>query len=120
MKKALVISIKKEIAPVISSRDIINRLARAIEEADSKKIMLDFNKVEFVSRSATHALIKLKEKYNKSWNIFWKKKIVFININRSFEKMVQSVVASKKFMNRKVEFNPEMVSADALFDKNIV
>jgi len=95
-------------------------IERKLEEADSKKIMLDFNKVEFVSRSATHALIKLKEKYNKSWNIFNKKKIVFININRSFEKMVQSVVASKKFMNRKVEFNPEMVSADALFDKNIV
>lgn len=119
-KKEIIINISKEIAPVISSRDIIDTLVKKIEKADAKSIVLDFSNVDFVSRSATHALIKLKELYNKKWNLFNKKKLVFNNINESFDKMLQSVTASKNYMRRKVDFNPQKVTSKSLFEKNLI
>jgi len=118
-KKEVTIDIKEEIASVISSRSTVDRLVKIIESTDTNMVVLDFNNVEFVSRSATHALITMKKRYS-SWKLFNKKRVAFINMNRSFEKMLQSVVASSKYMRKEVKFNPKKVSQKVLFEKNLI
>ena len=58
MEKTL--EIAREISEIISSRDISHVLKQRIEAADSYRVNLDFNKVQFVSRSAAHQLISLQ------------------------------------------------------------
>ena len=60
-----VINVAKILAPIVGSRDLMSVLAEAINKADAKSVDLDFREVEFVSRSAAHALLLMKEDLQK-------------------------------------------------------
>ena len=87
------IDIAKKLAPIVGSRDVVSILKKTIEKAHAKAINLDFSAVEFVSRSAAHELLVLKEKLNKSF--FRKKAINFINASDNVTEMFRTVAANR-------------------------
>ena len=64
MKNVYTIKIKDTIASTINSRDIVAKISKIIKKVPAKTIVLDFSNVDFVSRSATHELLKLKNQFN--------------------------------------------------------
>lgn len=98
------------LAPIVSSRDIVDILERAIKKIDNKSIDLDFSNVKFVSRSAAHALLLMKERLQA------RKDIYFINTNEDVANMLRVVAASRIVCKKqKPEFNPEKVNINSLF-----
>ncbi len=95
VKKTITINvdIAKNLAPIVGSRDVVSSLKKTIEKAHAKAINLDFSAVEFVSRSAAHELLVLKEKLNKSF--FRKKAINFINASDNVTEMFRTVAANR-------------------------
>ena len=98
------------LAPIISSRDIVDILEKAIKKIDNKLIDLDFSNVKFVSRSAAHALLLMKERLQA------RKDIYFINTNEDVANMLRIVAASRIVSKKqKPEFNPEKININSLF-----
>ena len=87
-----------------------------IKKTNSKLVVLDFSKVKFVSRSAAHALLLLKEKIeSKTSN---RKEISFINVDNDVAEMLRLVAANRALpKTKKSEFNPEKVDINSLFRK---
>lgn len=85
------INLLKKIAKNISSRDVVQKLNPIIEKIDAKRIELDFKEIEFVSRSAAHELLLIKEK----WFHKQKKKLIFQNTNDDVKKMIKAVASSR-------------------------
>ena len=99
--KTLNIDISKSLAPIVGSRDVVSNLKKIIDKAHAKAINLDFSAVEFVSRSAAHELLVLKEKLNKS---FFKKKVInFINASDNVTEMFRTVAANRALPKSKIE-----------------
>ena len=69
----VVIDVSTTLAPIVGSRDIAHSLRSLILKARSKSVDLDFKNVEFLSRSAAHELLTLKDELSHS---FLRKKIV--------------------------------------------
>jgi len=103
-----VLKIADLIASIISSRDITDILKVAILKMDSKIVELDFSNVEFISRSAAHALILMKEDLQRKF--FNKKKIVFINTNEYVSKMLRMIAANRVAPKSKPDFKAEKVN----------
>lgn len=97
-EKHAVINISRVSAPILGSRDIINDLKQLIIKASTKRVDLDFQRVKFVSRSAAHELLKLKEElfYRKRG----KKEIRFVNTDNSVARMLR-IVASNRAIPKK-------------------
>lgn len=91
--RAANIDIAKSLAPIVGSRDVVSNLKSVIEKTPAKIINLDFSNVEFVSRSAAHELLVLKEKFNKSF--FRKKMIAFISASDNVTEMFRTVAANR-------------------------
>lgn len=87
------IDVASILAPVISSRDTVSVIADAVNSADTESVELDFHNVEFISRSAAHELLRLKEDLQRKW--FNKKTIAFVNINQEVTEMLRMVAANK-------------------------
>ena len=99
--KTININVAKNLAPIVGSRDVVSSLKMTIEKAYAKAINLDFSAVEFVSRSAAHELLVLKEKLNKS---FFKKKVInFINASDNVTEMFRTVAANRALPKSKIE-----------------
>jgi anti-anti-sigma regulatory factor len=99
--KTINIDVAKNLAPIVGSRDVVSSLKTTIEKAYAKAINLDFSTVEFVSRSAAHELLVLKEKLNKS---FLRKKIInFINASDNVTEMFRTVAANRALPKSKIE-----------------
>ena len=99
--KIINIDVAKNLAPIVGSRDVVSSLKATIEKAYAKAINLDFSAVEFVSRSAAHELLVLKEKLNKS---FFKKKVInFINASDNVTEMFRTVAANCALPKSKIE-----------------
>ena len=99
--KTINIDVAKNLAPIVGSRDVVSSLKTTIEKAYAKAINLDFSAVEFVSRSAAHELLVLKEKLNKS---FFKKKVInFINASDNVTEMFRTVAANRALPKSKIE-----------------
>ncbi len=62
VKKTHKIIVSSLLAPILSSRDTIGVLEKKIRKTKIKSIDLDFSNVSFVSRSAAHALLLMKER----------------------------------------------------------
>lgn len=77
------IDVGKEIAPILGSRDVVRGFLKRIDNITGK-IVLDFNNVEFVSRSAAHVLLEY-ERCNPD------RIIEFCNMNKSVKKMFDLV-----------------------------
>lgn len=78
------VSVEKVIASIVSSRDAIQRMLE--QHSSTEEVVLDFQNVEFISRSVADELVHQKEKRN----------IKFINLNSSIEDMIQLVSMRKK------------------------
>jgi anti-anti-sigma regulatory factor len=107
------INIAKEIAPVLGSRDLANNLKKAILQTKTKLVDLDFSEVDFISRSAAHALLSLKEDLLRLPSR--KKEIAFINANNYITEMFRIVAANRALpKKRKPHFKPKKVSIESL------
>jgi len=107
-----IINIAKTIAPVVSSRDLIMNLKKEISQCLDNEIQLDFSQVEFVSRSAAHSLLTLKEDLQRQTN---KKEIAFINTNEEISKMLRLVAANRALPQKNMpEFQAKTVDIKSL------
>ncbi len=103
-KKCNTIIISNILSTIITSRDAVNLLKKRIISLNSC-VNLDFSDIEFVSRSAAHALILLKEDFlNEKTDIF------FLNTNDEVKKMIRIVAANRVVPKDKPDFNPEEAS----------
>jgi len=87
------IDVAKILAPIVGSRDLMPILAEAVNKADVHSVDLDFSKVEFVSRSAAHALLLMKEDLQRKWRN--KKFISFVNASDNVQEMFRIVAANR-------------------------
>ena len=112
-KSKNIIKIAQIFASILSSRDIVNELRAIIDKTDSESVDLDFQKVEFVSRSAAHELILVKEDFKrKRLN---RKEVSFINTSDSVKEMLRVVAANRTLpKNTKLEFKAKKINIDAL------
>ena len=89
----VVINVASVLAPILGSRDVAHSLKALILKARSKSVDLDFKDVEFLSRSAAHELLTLKDELSHS---FLRKKIVsFINPRDNVSEMLKIVASSR-------------------------
>lgn len=113
------VKLNKLLAPIISSRDVANILEDIIKKTDNKSVVLDFSNVKFVSRSAAHALLLLKEKFESK--VSNKKKLSFISADDNVAEMLRIVAANRAFPKaKKPEFNPEKIDITSLLKKATV
>jgi anti-anti-sigma regulatory factor len=90
-KKPARIRLSKISAEIISSRDIADILRDAIKKTDTESIVLDFTDIKFISRSAAHSLILLKEKFE----TLNRKYMSFENADNDVSEMLRIVSANK-------------------------
>lgn len=64
-KSIKVINVAHKLAIIVASRDITHNLKQLVLAARLPKVSLDFQDVEFVSRSAAHELLVLREELSK-------------------------------------------------------
>ena len=93
------IDVSKKLAPIVGSRDVVYSLKKIIKKTHSKAIDLDFQDVEFVSRSAAHELLVLKDTLNKK--LFRKKVVNFINTSDNVTEMFRTVAANRALPKQK-------------------
>ncbi len=113
LQKKLVVS--RLLASIISSRDVIDILEKIIKKTDADSVSLDFADVKFVSRSAAHALLLMRERLQP------RKDISFINTNEDVANMLRIVAANRIVAKRqKPEFNPKKTDINSLFKEALV
>jgi len=114
--KTIVLDIEKIIAPIISSRDSINRLEGIIRRMRSNNIELDFSNIDFISRAATHELLLMKERL--LYRLFFKKVITFINMNIDVFNMIRIVAANRVAPKEHIDDQElEIVSVEQLLSR---
>ena len=96
------------IASVIHSRDAVKLVQDAIEKTDVMSVSLDFANVEFISRSAAHELLVLKENLKQTKN----KDIVFTNTNKDVNEMLRIVAANRAVPKHHVVSLPQIERTD--------
>ncbi|HLC70060.1 MAG TPA: STAS domain-containing protein [Patescibacteria group bacterium] len=114
-KTASQLKLAEILAPIISSRDLIESLEKIVLKTDSKAVDLDFTNIEFISRSAAHALLLLKEKLDrKAWN---KKDVSFVNANKEVKEMLRVVAANRVMPHeKKVSLKTKPVNIETLLE----
>lgn len=105
-----ILNIRKFLSQNILSRDAIKDiLEHEIKKLDAKSILLDFSQIEFVSRSAAHELLKMKERFEYARD--HKKEIIFKDLNPSVAEMVRIVAAHNAYSPKKEEeFKPKVMN----------
>lgn len=106
------IDVERILAAVIGSRDIADRLEDVIANARAKAVDLDFQNVEFVSRSAAHELLLIKEDFRRKF--VNKKEISFINTNKAVTEMFRIIAANRAVPKVPALFNPHRISIQSL------
>ena len=111
-KQKTTIYIAKIMAPMLSSRDSIVVIRKAVNETDAESVELDFADVEFISRSAAHELLVMKEDFLRE-NI--KKEVSFENTNQSVTEMLRIVAANRaRPKTEEPTFNPQRATISSL------
>ncbi len=105
----ITINVAKTLAPIVGSRDLMPVLAEAVNKTDAQSVDLDFSEVEFVSRSAAHALLLMKEDLQRKW--VNKKYIAFVNASENVQEMFR-VVAANRAVPRNNEINIQIEKTD--------
>jgi anti-anti-sigma regulatory factor len=106
------IDISTVLARIISSRDVVDVLKEKIKVIQAEQIDLDFSEVEFVSRSAAHALLELKEFFRNS--LSKPKEIFFEKTNSDVTDMLRVVAANKAVPRKKEEVNLKRINIGSL------
>ena len=116
MKKIKRVTIKLAdlIAPIIGSRDLVDSLEKSVSKSKAYLVKLDFKNVKFVSRSAAHALLIMKEDFLRKAPSS-KKDISFVNVNEDIETMLRTVAANRALPKKKeIEFEPKKIDINSL------
>jgi len=92
MNKETAINVASVVAPVLASRDVMSALKSEIEKTSVQQVQLNFAEVEFVSRSAAHELLRLKEWFATQDA---HKALEFINANDEVAKMLRTVASNR-------------------------
>ncbi len=92
MNNNTIINVAAVVAPVLASRDVISTLKREIEKSVAVQVALDFATVQFVSRSAAHELLRLKESLAAQDN---QKTVEFMNANDEVVQMLRTVASNR-------------------------
>ncbi len=110
-QKSTILNVAELLAKIISSRDIIEILEEKIKKVDTKSVILDFTNVKFISRSAAHSLLLLKDKLKNN------KDVSFANAEKDVSEMLRIVAANRAYpKNEKPEFNPEKIDINSLLN----
>lgn len=117
MNNTTVLDIAKIAAPIIGSRDVAHNLRKSIMRSRSYNILLDFKSVDFISRSAAHELLSLKEILRH--NFLFKKEIVFVNVNESVTQMLKAVATSRILPKTQEELHIKKIEVDSLFSPSL-
>ena len=104
-----VIEVAKVLAPIVGSRDVVDLLKAPIIKSDSRIVVLDFSYVEFISRSAAHELLLIKELHQKD------KELSFENVNKDITEMLRVVAANRALpKTEKPQFKAEKTDINSL------
>lgn len=107
--KKSTINIADLIAPLVSSRDTLSILRQEVEKTATEAVDFDFQNVEFISRSAAHEFLLLKEELHQK-NI----QINFIHTNSDVTEMLRIVAANRAVPKAKPEFHPKRTTLNSL------
>lgn len=114
-----IVNVAELLATILSSRDVANVLETEIKKTGSKSVVLDFDNVKFISRSAAHSLLLLKDKLKNKF--LDKKDVSFINANKDVLEMLRIVAANRAYpKNEKPDFNPEKIDINSLLKETPV
>jgi anti-anti-sigma regulatory factor len=97
------INVASVVAPVLASRDVISTLKREIEKNAAQQVQLDFADVEFVSRSAAHELLRLKEQLLTQEK---KQEVEFTNANDEVSQMLRTVASNRAMPKQSAQATP--------------
>jgi anti-anti-sigma regulatory factor len=115
-KKVIVLS--KVLAEIMTSRDITEVLENFIKRTNAETVILDFKDIKFISRSAAHSLLLLKEKFEARTSK--RKLIYFENAVNDVSEMLRIVSASKAYPKKeKTVFNPKRININSLLKEAI-
>ena len=103
------IKVAKVLASIIGSRDVISVLKSHVFESDKPSVVLDFESIQFISRSAAHELLLFQEELRQKG-----KELVFDNTNKDIVDMLRIVAANRAVPAKKSEFKPEKVDINSL------
>lgn len=106
-----VIHIAKIVAPIVSSRDIAANLKENVARSTASTVHLDFSNVEFVSRSAAHQLLELKESFQHREP---KKEVVFDNASKDVTQMFRIIASNRAMPEKKPRTEPVKATLDSL------
>jgi len=112
-QNSTIVNVAELLAAIISSRDVAEVLETEIKKADTESVVLNFANVKFISRSAAHSLLLLKDKLKNKF--LYKKDVSFINADNDVLEMLRIVAANRAYpKNEKPEFNPEKIDINSL------
>lgn len=106
------INVAASVTSIIGSRDVVRILKECIVVSSEKVINLDFQDVEFISRSAAHELLIMKE--DLKWKSTNSKDVIFINTNKDVTDMLRTVAASRAVPVERPKFESETVDINSL------
>lgn len=115
----ITIKVARSLAAILSSRDVISELSDSIKNTKVNFIELDFSNVEFISRSAAHELLSLKEDLSRRQND--KKELSFVNTNPDITNMLRIVAANRALPRRDVSIPKiERTNLDSLLKRTYI
>lgn len=104
------IKVARVLATVIGSRDVVDLLKPSILQSDDESVVLDFQDVDFISRSAAHELLLIKEEAR-----IKSKELSFENTNKDVAEMLRVVAANRALPKfERPDFKPEKTDIDSL------
>ena len=115
-KNKTAISLSDFLAPRINSRDVATILKDILLKESSNSLDLDFSNIDFVSRSAAHELLSMKNEFYYSSER--RKKIYFINTQEAVSEMLRIVAANRALpKNSNIDFNPKEISLETFLSQ---
>lgn len=109
-KPLKIIKIAEVLAPIMSSRDVVDNLLAPIRKADIQSVVLDFTDVDFISRSAAHELLLLQEEFHQK-----RRELSFENTNSDISQMIRTVAANRALPEHpKPTFKAERMNINSL------
>lgn len=84
--KSKSIVVKELFGTTVNTRQAVQELAKHVPQKASKKVVVDFDKVEFVSRSFAHEFLRFQKKYPD---------VEVLNLSRNVKKMFNTVRESR-------------------------
>lgn len=109
------IQIARVLAPIVGSRDVVDLLKAPVLNSSTKSVVLSFKNVEFISRSAAHELLLIKDELRLK-----NKELSFIDTNKDVSEMLRVVAANRALpKTEKPQFKAEKIDINSLLKAGI-